>query len=927
MTYPKLLIAPLLILALFSCQKSQQIELKNLKTEYLENPLALDTDTPRFSWEIESSERGIYQSAYQIQVHTEHENEEALWWDSGKKMETENIQIQYSGPKLEKGIRYFWKVKIWDQEDKASGFSEDAFLEMGLREGDWEAAWIGDGRPMPEKREDFYEEMPSPYFRKTFALDKGIKEAKLYITGLGYYEAFLNGERIGDQVLDPGWTNYSKRVLYSTYDVTDHLKSGNNALAVHLGNGWYNPLPLGLFRRFNLREFLAIGAPQLIAQMEITFEDGTQAKIFSDGTWKWAESPLLKNSVYLGEVYDARRNLKGWEDPDYDDSNWQEVKMMEGPGGKLEAQMAPPIRHTKTLTPTQITSPEPGIFVVDMGQNFAGWLRLKNLKGESGTEVKMHFGELLFENGRVNGNTTVAGHIKEVWNLSGGPGAPKTAYQEDTYIMNGEGSENYQQTFTFRAYRYVEISGYPGTLTADQIEGIVLNSDLEKAGDFQSSNELFNQVQDVTLWTMLSNVFSIQSDCPGREKFGYGGDIVTAAEAYLYNFDMAQFYTKTVKDFRDDQRPNGGMPETAPYNGIDSEGMGEGSGPIGWQLAYPFVQYQLYLFYGDKAVLEDHYPATKKMVDFMISYAEENGDGLVRHGLSDHVALDPKPVELTSAAFYYHNVKLFADFAKILNKEADAKKYGDEAERIKAQINEEFLREDSGQFTEEPSQITQTFGLWYDFPPSQDLRDKAKSVLVSEVMDRHKGHISTGIFGTKMIYDVLRREDLQEVAYTMLNQREYPSYGFMLESGATTLWEHWKEDLNNSHNHPMFGSVSEWYFRSLGGINPDEAAPGFKRFILKPYIDKDESAKVSYYSIRGEILSEWENAENAFNWTIKVPGNTTAEVHLPRHLYDRFEEGNTALDKAHGIKIISDQQDKLVLELGSGVYDFKGIKE
>ena len=917
---------PFILLLTFSCSSEQTSPdaPTGLQCEYIQNPLGIDVDTPRFSWVVNDAKRGVLQTAYQIIVSSSESNlrqDDGELWNSGKVPSSQQVNISYEGEPLSSATRYYWKVRTWDAEGQVSPYSDVAWFETALmNESDWQARWIGDGRAAPDNPEDFYDETPAPMFRKEFSLEKPVKSARLYITGLGYYEAYLNGTKVGDRVLDPGWTNYGKRVLYSTYDITGQLAQGENAIGVMLGNGWYNPLPLGLFRVFNLREFLTIGQPKFIAQLSVTFEDDSSETIISDTDWKWSTGPIMKNNVYLGEVYDARKEQEGWMTPDFEDAQWQQAIQVEPPGGRMLAQIAPPIRITRVIEPVAVTQPEPGVHVFDLGQNFAGWIRLR-LEGDAGTEVKMRYGELLYEDGRVNGMTTVAGHIKEIWNLSGGPGAPKTAYQEDTYVMKGGGVETFQQKFGFQAFRYVEVTGYPGELTTESLEGLRLNSDLPKVGQFECSNPLFNKIQEVTEWTMLSNVFSIQSDCPGREKFGYGGDIVTAAEAYIYNFDIANFYRKTVRDFQDDVRPNGGLPETAPYNGIDTEGFGEGTGPIGWQLAHPFVIRQLYKYYGDRQIVEEQYPTVVNMIEFLRSQAQGN---YIERGIGDHVSITYKAVPLTSTAFYYHIVKLGAEFAAILGQAEDQRKYETLAQEIKASFIERFYHPGTGVLDTAITQANQVFGLYYDLVPTDD-HEKVFQVLIDDIMETNKGHISTGIFGTKMIWNVLQDYDRNDVAFTMVNQRDYPGYGYMIENGATTLWEHWDESRNqNSKNHPMFGSVSEWFYKAILGINPAPDAVGYDKLMIKPNVVGDVTwAKGSYQSIRGEIVSDWKVENGEFFYTLTLPTNTIAQVVLPAQDLETAFESDVALTDAEGIANVKMEEGQIVFGAGGGRYQFR----
>jgi alpha-L-rhamnosidase len=698
---------------------------------------------------------------------------------------------------------------------------------------------------------------------------------------------------------------------------------------VSLGNGWYNPLPLALFRKYNLRKFLTIGQPKFIAQLRISYTDGSEDVIMSDSSWKADTGPFLKNNIYLGEVYDARLEQPGWQEAGFDDSNWQQAVQVSPPGGRMLAQMAPPIRITKTLQPAKVWQTDTGSYVFDLGQNFAGWVRLQLPEGKAGTEVKMRYGELLDEAGHVNGMTTVAGHIKEIWNLSGGPGAPPTAYQEDTYIMKGDGSDEFQQKFGFHGFRYVEVSGYPGQLDESSLLGLRLNSDLQDAARFEASNPMLNDIQHITEWAMLSNVFSIQSDCPGREKFGYGGDIVTAGEAYLYNYDMANFYIKTVRDFQDDARPNGGLPETAPFNGIDSQGFGEGSGPIGWQLAHPFIVMQLYKYYGDRRIVEEQYDTARKMLEFLQTQAK---DYYIERGIGDHVSISNKAVPLTSTAFYYHIARLQAAFAEILGKEDDLRRYGTLASNIKEAFISRFYHAETAVLDTTITQANQVFGLYYDLLPGQD-REKALQVLLDDIHQTNEGHISTGIFGTKMIWNVLDAYDRPETAYTMITQPDYPGYGYMLANDATTLWEHWDKSRNqNSKNHPMFGSVSEWFHKSVLGIQQQADGVAYDKILIKPSPTGDlQWAKGYYQSVRGKIGVDWQRDQDQLTIEVEIPGNTEAQMALPLTGFEnpRIEESGkvvlangNAEQESESLHFDKVENGRAYFRTGSGSYHF-----
>jgi alpha-L-rhamnosidase len=913
-----------LLVSAFAC-RSATLMVEGVKCEYRVNPLGLDTPQPRLSWLLESTERGQRQTAYQVLAASTAAlltKSKGDLWDSGKVSSGASVQVVYGGKPLRPGQRVYWKVRAWDLKDKSSAYSSAAWWEMGLlTPEDWRAAWITRTQAQPLSEDMLFEDNPAPLFRKEFLLAKKISRARVYVSGLGYYELRLNGQRVGDQVLDPGWTAYSKRVLYSTYDVTEQLQRGQNALGVMLGNGWFNPLPLRLWGHINPRAALTIGEPRVIVQLAVEFADGTSQTIVTDESWKVSNGPILRNSVYLGEVYDARKEQPGWDRPGFDDSGWQQAASGTEALGPLCAQTAPPIRVTRVLKPIKLTEPKPGVWIFDLGQNFAGWVRLR-VQGPAGTRVSLRSGELLYPNGTLNGMTAVCGQIKQ-----GGPnyrypgtGAPKTAWQMDQYILKGEGEEVYTPRFTFHGFRYVEVTGFPGKPSLASLEGLRLNSDVQPAGSFICSNERFNRIQQMVLWTELSNLFSVESDCPHREKFGYGGDIVAAGEMAMLNFDMAGLYGKAVVDLADAVRPNGGFTETAPFVGISDESLGEGSGPIGWGTAQPFLLWRLYQYYGDKRLLEDNYELTKRWVALLQSQAQ---DGILDNGISDHESLVPKPRALTGTAFYYFNVKLFSNIARALGKDAEAAAAEALAETIKAAFNRKFLQAGMGRY-DTATQACQAFAFYMGLVPPEE-KDRAREVLVGDIMGAHKGHLSTGIFGTKFMLQALADLGRSDVAFEVVNQRTFPGWGHMLENGATTLWEHWEfSDNTYSHNHPMFGSVSEWFYKVLGGISPAPEAVGFDKIIIRPQPVGDlKWVKASYDSAHGKIVSEWRLEAGKFNLRVRVPVGAEAKVFLPAKDETPVTESGKPIEHALGVQLLSREHGSVAFAVVSGEYEFR----
>ncbi len=906
-----------LLILVSACTGHSPMRITHLRCEQQKEPAGLDVLHPRFSWELESNRRGAGQSAYQIVVASGLATLNAGqgdMWDSKKCVSGQSIQIKYSGKKLSGETIYYWKVRVWDDEGKVTGWSEPARWETGLLHPDeWMADWINAGDKIPENEEDFYKDHPAPLFRRDFTVDKQVDRARLYISGLGYYEATLNGKRVGDHMLDPGWTTYSKRVLYSTYDVSDLMQTGGNCLGVMVGNGWYNPLPMKMWGVYNLRDHLTIGQPRFIARLTIRYTDGTTSTIVTGKEWKTHAGPVMRNNIYLGEVYDARREIEEWNIYGFDDSGWRHAEVASDAVGELQAQRQPPVRITGKLNPVQLTEPEPGVYIFDMGQNYAGWVKLK-VKAPAGTRIKLRYGELLHDDGTLNGLTSVAGQIKgrkSDGTLISGAFGPDTAWQSDTYITSGKGTEYYTPRFTFHGFRYVEVTGYPGEPPLDAIEGFRLSSDLERSGSFECSNTLYNDIQKMTTRTFLSNVFSVQSDCPHRERFGYGGDIAATSGAFIYNFDMSGFYAKVVRDLQDAAGPGGRIRDTAPFVGIDYCG-------IGWALAHPLLLLELYRYYGDISLIEEQYPVARRWFEGVMA----QNDLIITEGLSDHESLAPvSPPEMVTP-LYYQSALMMSRLATIAGQEKDATRYEDLSERIKTAYLEAFPEKDTGSsapFT----QGSQAFALYTGLTPPQET-GQALLALIRDIQ-AHGGHLTTGIFGTRYMLDVLSSLGHAAIAGEIVNQKDFPGWGYMLANGATTLWEHWAfSDHIYSHNHPMFGSVSEWFYKWIAGIQPAPSARGFDKIVIRPQpVPRVNRVTAHYHSVHGEISTAWEVNENRFTLHLSVPVNTTATVYIPAADLTGIKEGGTPVSQVKDVTFVKMENGHAVFTTGSGSYLFE----
>lgn len=742
------------------------------------------------------------------------------------------------------------------------------------------AQWIQDARPLPTSDSLFYLDQPAPLFRKEFVVKTGLKQARLLITASGYYRASINGKEVGEHVLDPAWTAYSKRIYYAEYELTSQLNEGNNCLGVTLGNGFYNPLPLRKWGQRNLREDQEVGKPAFIAKLLISYENGHREELVTDQSWSYAYGPLLKNSVYLGVTYDARKEIPDWNTADFDDSSWAGVVTGEGPGGELQAAFFPPVKVTRVIRPTAINSPEAGVYVVDMGEVFTGTYRI-SLSGKKGDTLNFRFGERIYADGTLNPMTTVVGQIKKKG--MGGPGAPDIAWQQDQYILGEHPEGWFTPPFTYHTYRYMEIRGLEKKPQIEDIRGWFLHSDVPAPNSFTSSSELLNLIQQASVRTFRSNLVSVQSDCAAREKFGYGGDVNATSESFICNFDMQAFYRKTIYDWVDAMKDSSFV-DTAPFAGIEYCG-------ISWESAFLITQYYLYLYYGDTAIVKELY---ERDVTWMDKVARIHPQGIVSEGLSDHESLEPVPVQLTGTGHYLQCARIMKEFASVMGDAEGSRTYTALSERLESLMKETFW--DHGPEGDINRQTLYSTLLYHRVIPEKEIHAAADSLLKA-VREGPSGHFVTGIFGTKYILETLSEHVSPDLVFDVVNSKSYPGWGFMIDRGATTIWETWKESDNTYSNcHPMFGSISEWYYRWLGGIRPDPDYPGFKEFILAPSTpDGLDSVYCSYHSPFGQIISSWQKENDGqIRYQMNIPKGSAARVDLsldPGHIAEVQKNG------------------------------------
>lgn len=741
-------------------------------------------------------------------------------------------------------------------QDKTSGMVDNVFAD---------AFWITDSTDLPDKDSMFYADYPAPLFRKEFRIDSPVEEARLYITAAGYYLASLNGQDAGEVVLDPDWTDFSKRIYFREYDISNLITGGENCIGVTLGNGFYNPLPLRMWGHLNLRQKLTVGKPAFIARLVIKYTDGKEEEILTDSTWKSAPGPLMQNSVYLGSVYDARMELKDWNKKAFDDDSWSMAVVAGSPGGELIKAIAPPVKIVSVIQPEKIYLSTPGSWIVDMGKNFTGTYRIK-LSGEKGDTINFRFGERIYDDGSLNPMTAVAGQIKRKG--IGGPGAPDIAWQSDSYIIGDSTKRYFTPAFTYHTYRYMEISGLRYKPDIQDVKGLFIHSDVDNRNTFSSSSPLLNSIQEATERTFLSNLVSVQSDCPAREKFGYGGDLNATAESFIYNFDMHDFYRKTVYDWIDAINDSAFV-DTAPFVGINYCG-------ISWESAFLLTQYYLYLYYNDVNIVEELYAFNKK---WMEKVAAIHPDLVVDSGLSDHESLKPVPVELTGTCHYLQCARVMAEFASLMDDKEYEQKYKELALKLTELLRSEFW--DKPAKGDINRQTLFSALLYHDIIPAGQT-GAARDSLLKAIEAAEAGHFITGIFGTKYILEALS-EYSPGMVYDIVNSTDYPGWGHMIDRGATTIWETWKESDNTFSNcHPMFGSVSEWFYRWLAGIRPNPEYPGFNRFTIAPSTPANlQYVNCTYTSPFGPIGSDWERiSEDEYTYYIKIPPGTSADIVL-----------------------------------------------
>lgn len=883
-----------------------------LTCEYIQNPAVVDVTHPRLAWinQADTHERGQCQTAFQIRVSDSRTQlSHANLWDSGKIQSDQSTRVVYQGQPLKSEQACWWQVRVWDKQGSPSQWSEPGVWRMGLlEEADWKAQWIGapwqgeaplvkpewPGKPIT----DFGP--PAPLLRKEITLEKDIAEAVAYVTGLGYFEFYVNGDKVGRDVLVPNQTNYGKRpklpeylisvednfrdyrVMYLAYNITDQLKRGRNALGCVLGNGFYDPCIFWCE---------GYGTPRFLGQIHITFNDGTKTIITSDDTWKAAKGPIVKNMLYYGEIYDARLEQAGWNTPGFDDSAWQQAVNRTGPFGRLTAHTAHPDRVTEQIKPVHIETLENGNIRVDFGVEISGWVRLNHVTGPAGHKIDLKFNSNLYSG-------------------------------DNTYICRGQGPESYAPRFNWFVFSAVEISNWPGELKPDDITAEVVHTHIDESAVFETSNPLFNEINTIWKRSQTDNMHGgIASDCPHRERNAYTGDGQVACVTVMHNYDSQSFYHKWIQDMLGAQNPDTGyVPNGAPWE----PGCGGG---VAWGAAICIMPWEFYVHHGAMDMLQDNYPGMKGYVRYMQNWV--NSQGLMFSQIPDKAGKPLKwfnlgdwcmpgeavPDTLVHTFYFWRCADITAKTARQLGQQQEASHYDELAEKTRSAFHAKFYDKKTGSYGAGGANI---FALKMGVPTWQ-YAPVIKAI--NRNIKANQGHLDTGIFATQFFFEVLAEHGLNDLAYHAMNKRTLPSFGHWIEQGATTTREHW--DSEGSHNHPMFGGALTWFYRVLAGMNTVPEQPGYRHIVFKPHPAGDLSyAKYVNRTVRGQAGIIWRKHDRTFAMEIWVPVGSMATVHVPASDPSQVKEAGIQASRAEGVTYLRQDKAYTVFRVTSGHYTF-----
>lgn len=986
--FRKMLVVAICLISASQLFGAERISPFALRSEYLVNPEGIDVQSPRLSWMLKSEVRGQKQAAYRVLVASSREllkKNQGDLWDTGKVASDQSNQLAYAGEPLSSRMQCFWKVMVWDIAGTPSTWSAPAYWSMGLLDAaDWKAEWIGldkapestpevpaaqeganeriviqkaiygvlnnpsmrvDVKEILQKRVDAgnrrviatndlvgkdpapgrkkklrveclvggkhvrgtvpenieldistggirKQYLPSPYLRKEFNVSAPIKRAVIYVTAQGFFELHLNGKRVSDEYFMPGWTDYRKRIYYRSYDVTEMLSRGPNAIGAILGDGWFRGNISNLGQNHYGKRI------RLMSQLHIDYADGRSERILSDQSWKASFGPIMESDMQAGETYDARREMPGWDRSGFDDSNWAAVDFGSTIKPMIQAYPGVPVRKTQALPTVQLSEPTPDAYVFDLGQNFSGWIRLK-VRGNAGDKVVLRFAEMLNADGTVYTE-----------NL-------RSARATDTYILKGGADEVWEPRFTFHGFRYVQITGLRSKPSPEMVTGMVIHSDAPMTSAFECSNPMLNQLHQNIVWGQRSNYLEVPTDCPQRdERLGWTGDTQVFIRSGCYNQDVASFFTKWIVDLMDTQNSEGTFGQQAP--------VFHGHGSPAWADAGVICPWTIYRVYGDLRLIQQHYDAMARFID----YCSQNGlKGPGNRGFGDWLAVGSKtPKELISAAYFGYSTSLMIEMAKALGKSADAAKYRKLFQDISADFQKSFVDAD-GKIAGD-SQTGYCLALHFNLLTAVQ-REQAAAHLVSRIKAKDT-HLSVGFVGVSLLLPTLTEIARSDLAYQLIQNKTYPSWGYSIEQGATTIWERWNSYTKdkgfgnagmNSFNHYAYGACGEWMFRSMLGIDSDGA--GFRKIVMKPELGEGVTwAKGHYDSINGRIGSDWKIEDGRFRWSVVVPPNTMATVYVPAQKMEEVSVDGQQGASSPDVEFLRMENGRAVFKVGSGRYGF-----
>ena len=939
---------------LFVASQAQAATVAGLRCEYLENPLGLDTARPRLSWRLESERRGERQTACQILVASTPEalaHDQGDLWDSGKVAGDATLNVEYAGKPLASGQRACWKVRAWDGDATPSPWSPPASFGMGLLKAeDWKAQWIShrDTVPLPKDAKTLHLGPPRHY-RKEFAAPRAIKRATVYAAALGIYDLYLNGRRVSDDYFQPGWSDTAKRAYTRACDVTEFIKQGDNAIGAIVADGWYaGYLGYALLCGYGpnkLGRYLYGKTPALLAQLEIEYANGTRETIVTDPSWQvTAQGPIREADFLMGESYDARAELPGWAAPGFQAKGWEHAIAAGAngslkaaffePGGKsrevelgfqrpprLQAYSAPPIRVTQELKAQRLSEPKPGVYIFDMGQNFAGNIRLE-VQGPTGTKVQIRYGEMLHPDGRL---------MTE--NL-------RRARAIDSYILRGDpAGETWTPRFTYHGFQYVELSGLPAKPQLDAVTGLVIHNDTPLAGAFECSDPVMTQFARNAQWTQRSNFIEVPTDCPQRdERLGWMGDAQVYVRTASYFADVSAFFTKWLDDLEEAQRPGGAYPDYCPYP--MAHGKPGATHGTAWTDAGIICPWTTWLVYGDTRLVERHWDSMQRFMAWRRQADPELRGVELGNTWGDWLNVnETTPIPYIDLCYHALDARLMKQMAEAIGRQDDATKYQKLWDEAGASFRKLHLKSDG--LLDVDTQSAYVLALWVGLIPD-DVAARSAQRLADKIR-KNDNLMATGFLGTRSLLGVLTRYGQHELAVRLFENRRFPSWGYEVVNGATSVWERWdsytkefgfngasgKQNAGmNSFNHYSFGAVMEWAFRDLAGI--DTAGAGYPRLVMSPGFSEAAApeakpltwVKARYDHPRGRIASEWRAEEGRFEWHVTVPANTTARLYVPAKDAKGVTESGRPAASAEGVKFQCQEGASAVFEVGAGDYRF-----